>query len=159
MSSYWASCKAKKREVSKLVRDTEQDITEYKFTAASSSANVDCFESTDPPTTTSSECQLDGLPTNPDFSLNRLLIISDQSENINLQTPVSSPDLNFESEGGADKIESKDDSDSDEPNEDLFILSLRYWATSYSVSLAVALLSFALYLKNIAWNTSTCAYH
>ena len=127
MSSYWASCKAKRRKVKKLVRDTEQDILfEYNLSAANSS-----YETTNP-ITTSSECQLDGFPTTSNFSLNRPFVNSDQQEDIN-------SDSDLDCEPVADEIEPESDSgpgsDNDEPNEDFLETSLKYWATSYSVSL------------------------
>lgn len=124
MSSYWA----KRRKVNKLVRETEQDILiEYNLiAAANASTNLHCLESTTP-VTTSSECLLDALPTTSDLPIHRPLIISDQSENINSKTSKASPDFHFESIYGADKIESENDSDSDEHNEDVLMISLKYW--------------------------------
>lgn len=132
MSSYWASSKAKRRRVKKLVRDTQQDIlSEYNLMAANSN-----HESTHP----TFEGQLRGFSTTSDFSLNTHRVSSNQQEDANLCTTQAS-DSDYEV--GADEIEPDPGSGDDEPNEDFLKTSLKYWATSYSVSLVAlsALLS------------------
>ena len=143
MASYWA----RRRKVRKLLRDTEQDIlSEYGSIAASSSGNLHSIESTTPLITNSSESFLDALQ-----STSGLL----------LTTP----------EIGTDKSECGDDSDNDigtdksecgdGPNEGLLARSLKYWATTYSVSLVAlsALLTIlSLFHPTLPENKSPCSY-
>lgn len=143
--AYWA----KRRKVSKLVRDTEQDILiDYNVAAANLTANSNAnlpLKSTNP-VTTSSECLL-GLPTTSDLPLNRPLI-SDHNENITSTSSKASPNVQFESIVEDDDIESesKNGSDSEENSEDVLMTSLKYWATNYSVSLVALSTVFLFYL-------------
>ncbi|CAJ1057806.1 Hypothetical predicted protein [Xyrichtys novacula] len=109
MANYWA----KRRKVSKLVRETVEDILiDYDVAAANSNltvnsnANLHCLRSTNPVTVpTSSACLLD-VPTTSDLPQNRPKI-NDQSENINSKTSKVSPNVQFESKAEDDNLNMK----------------------------------------------------
>ena len=158
MASYWA----RRRKVRKLLRDTEQDIlSEYGSIAASSSGNLHSIESTTPLITNSSESFLDALPSTSGLLLTTPEIGTDKSE----CGDDSDNDI------GTDKCECGDDSDNDigtdksecgdGPNEGLLTRSLKYWATTYSVSLVAlsALLTIlSLFHPTLPENKSPCSY-
>ena len=147
MASYWA----RRRKVRKLLRDTEQDIlSEYGSIAASSSGNLHSIESTTPLITNSSESFLDALPSTSGLLLTTPEIGTDKSEcgddsDNDIGTDKSECGDDSDNDMGTDKSECGDDSDNnigtdksecgDGPNEGLLTRSLKYWATTYSVSL------------------------
>lgn len=118
--------------MNKLVRDTEKGIlAEYNM---ATSGNLHAGKIS-PPVKTSSKCMVDGLVTSADLSLKLSNDDTVQSENVFSKRSSFSVEAHVESETEADKKEFDSDTDSDGPNEDLPIRSLKYWATSYSVSL------------------------
>lgn len=118
-----ASSRAKRRRVNKLLKETEQQIlTEYKLIVnANPRKKQEKYH-----VAASCQCRLDVLPFQDisDLPLNRRLTISAVNENT---------DLPGESEAHFESIV-EDELDSDD-NNDLLRTSLKYWATSYSISL------------------------
>ncbi|KAL2086019.1 hypothetical protein ACEWY4_017078 [Coilia grayii] len=132
MTSYWA----KRRSVSRFVRVTEQDIlNEYnemvdiwpKRKHQNSNSPVVTFQHSEP-STSFSEC----LPPP------RSTASHEQGDRLSFDIGTSSLD--------DDPVDSDSDVDNDEPEQDFLIRSLKYWATTYSVSL-VALSALLSILK------------
>ena len=143
MASYWA----KRRRVIRTVRDIEKDILkEYEETLHNESAP--CVNR-EPPFTISQVCQLDTtLASHVPMENEHIDGSVDGNDEVESDYVQMENDHTNGSVAGSDGDESDSHSDSDEhqPSQDLLIRSLRYWATSYSISL-VALSALLSILK------------
>lgn len=145
MASYWS----KRRRVIRTVRDMEKDILkEYEETLYNNKSHLDPCVNREPPFRISHVSQLDTPPASHVHMENDhtdgSVAGDDEVESDHVQM------VNDHTNGNvAGNVESDSDSDSHDehqPSQDLLMRSLRYWATSYSISL-VALSALLSILK------------
>lgn len=146
MASYWA----KRRRVIRTVRDIEKDILkEYEETLHIESENLYPCVNREPAFTISHVSQIHTPPASHVYLENEYIDGSiagnDEVESHYVQMENDHSEGSVAASDG-DESYSHSDSDEHQPSQDLLIQSLRYWATSYSISL-VALSALLSILK------------